>query len=194
MVSLGHSRSDLRGECLAQRVHTPGSWDLALRIAKGVPALVGELILQSCCSSRVLHCLKSREWPGFSGDALLNGCGVIDALSTRENALQRVQLACSHGRRAWSFVYSSARQCQRLSSDMGCGGVGGRSPSRKVTFELPPHKSIARFGFKTSHWTTQRLLVVSHMHLRKAATQPDRRALEGCTSGKTNRTARLEPT
>ena len=130
MVFLGHSRSDLRGECLAQRVHTPGSWDLAQRIAKGVPALVGELILQSCRSSRVLHCLKSREWPGFSGDALLNGCGDIDALPARANALQRVQLACSHGRRAWLFVYSSARQCQRLSSDMGRGGVGGRSPSR----------------------------------------------------------------
>lgn len=45
MVPLGHSRSDLRGECLAQRVHTPGSWDLALRIAKDVPGQVGELIL-----------------------------------------------------------------------------------------------------------------------------------------------------
>ena len=131
MVSLGHSRSDLRGECLAQPVHTPGSWDLALRIAKGVPGQVGELILQSCRSLRVPHCLKSRERPGFSGDALLNGYGDIDALSTRENALQRAQFVCSHGSRALLSVYSSARQCQRLSSDMGCGGVGGRSPSRK---------------------------------------------------------------
>lgn len=130
MVPLGHSRSDLRGECFAQPVHTPGSWDLALRIAKVVPGLVGELILQSCLSSRVLHCLKSREWPGFSGDALLNGYSDIAALSARVDALQRIQLACSHINRAWSFVYSSARQCQRLSSAMGCGGVGGRSPSR----------------------------------------------------------------
>jgi len=84
MVSLGHSRSDLRGECLAQPVHTPGSWDLALRIAKGVPGQVGELILQSCRSLRVLHCLKSRERPGFSGDALLNDYSDIDVLSTRE--------------------------------------------------------------------------------------------------------------
>jgi hypothetical protein len=193
MVSLGHSRSDLRGECLAQRVHTPGSWDLALRIAKGVPALVGELILQSCRSSRVLHCLKSREWPGFSGDALLNGCDGIDALSTRENALQHVQLACSHGCCAWSFVYSSARQCQRQSSDMGCGGVGGRSPSRKVTFELPPHKSIARFGFKSSHWTTQRLLVVSHMHALRSCNPTRPKSPRGLHKRKTDRMARLEP-
>ena len=166
---------------------------MAASIAKRVRGLVRELILQSCRSSRVLHCLKSREWPGFSGDALLNGCDGIDALSTRENALQHVQLACSHGCCAWSFVYSSVRQCQRQSSDMGCGGVGGRSPSRKVTFELPPHKSIARFGFKSSHWTTQRLLVVSHMHALRSCNPTRPKSPRGLHKRKTDRMARLEP-
>ena len=54
MVPLGHSRSGLRGEVHTQPVHTPESWDLAVRIAKGVPGLVGELILQSCRSLRCL--------------------------------------------------------------------------------------------------------------------------------------------
>jgi hypothetical protein len=101
LVALGHSRSGLRGEVLAQPVHTPESWDLALRIAKGVPDLVGELILQSCRSSRVLHCLRDSRVIQFSGTASFDSCSDVDALATHEDTLRCIAHICRHGRRAW---------------------------------------------------------------------------------------------